>query len=415
MARRSADDGLLDWLPGLLEQARWFAGKGRDGRVVDVRLLTTWVDSYEPLRSWAVLVEYPDGSTEHYHVLAEHTAEGPREPSETGWQDLWTAVAADLRGTSRLDEEVPGWADLPVRVLTGEQSNTSLLIGDALIVKIFRTLERGRSVESEMADLLDGQAMVARNYTTVGIDPGDPRIGPVDLLTVFEQFPTAEDGWELATSRAEQQADFTDEAHTLGVTLRRVHRTLAERAKTAIMPGATITAAMIRRLDAAVDEVPELAPFVPDLRQVFEALADHTLTVQRVHGDFHLGQCLRVAPNAWRIIDFAGEPLKSARERRAPDSPQRDLAGMLRSFCYAGRVGQTRAAPSPAGSAWTLACREAFVSGYRTGDSSPTASERAALRAYELDKAVYDVIYETRNRPTWLPLALGTLNDSLQM
>lgn len=400
-------------MPGLLDSARWFGGKGRGGRVVDVRLLTTWVDSAEPVRSWLVEIVYPGEEVEHYQVVVEHTVDGPREPSASGWQHLWTSVAHDLRGTPRLDEEVPGWADLPARVLTGEQSNTSLLIGDALIVKLFRPLERGQSVESEMADLLDGDPMVARNYATVGIDPGDPRFGPVELLTVAQQFAGAEDGWELALARAGANDDFTPEAEALGVALRRVHRTLAERAHTTHTPGTTIAEGMLARLDAAVVEVPDLAPLAPAIREAFEQLAGRHLVVQRVHGDFHLGQTLRVAPGHWRIIDFAGEPLKSAEERRAPDSPQRDVAGMLRSFCYAGRVGQTRAAPSGAGSAWTSACREAFVSGYHSGDDSPTASERAVLRAYELDKAVYDVIYETRNRPSWVPLALGALTDSV--
>jgi maltokinase len=123
--------------------------------------------------------------------------------------------------------------------------------------------------------------------------------------------------------------------------------------------------------------------------------------VQRVHGDFHLGQTLHTT-RGWKIIDFEGEPAKSLAERAAPDSVWRDIAGMLRSFGYAAA-----SVPGPGSAEWAAECRSAFLNGYTGGSLQP--ADAATLRAYEADKAVYEVIYEVRNRPDWVDIPLTAI------
>jgi maltokinase len=125
------------------------------------------------------------------------------------------------------------------------------------------------------------------------------------------------------------------------------------------------------------------------------------VTAQRVHGDLHLGQTLRTVKN-WKIIDFEGEPAKTMAERVAPDSGWRDIAGMLRSFDYAAAT-----VSGPDTASWADECRTAFLHGYAGGDLDP--QQAAAVRAYEADKAIYEVIYEVRNRPDWVSIPLGAV------
>ena len=120
-----------------------------------------------------------------------------------------------------------------------------------------------------------------------------------------------------------------------------------------------------------------------------------------MHGDFHLGQTLHT-PDGWKIIDFEGEPAKTMAERVAPDSGWRDVAGMLRSFDYAAA-----SVPGPDSAGWAEECRAAFLRGYAGGDLDP--QQAAAVRAYEADKAIYEVIYEVRNRPDWVAIPLGAV------
>jgi maltokinase len=171
---------------------------------------------------------------------------------------------------------------------------------------------------------------------------------------------------------------------------------------------------MHERLDAAVEVVAELAPLADDLRTAFDAVAalPPGVPVQRIHGDLHLGQALRT-DSGWVLIDFEGEPARSLAERTALMSPLRDVAGMLRSFDYAARH---LLAEQPSlrqleyrAAEWAERNRDAFCAGYaRTAGHDPR-DDGVLLRAFELDKAVYEVVYEARNRPTWLPIPLGSI------
>ena len=177
---------------------------------------------------------------------------------------------------------------------------------------------------------------------------------------------------------------------------------------------------MTGRLDAALEVVPELAPHADQLRELFDAVGAITSdTAQRVHGDLHLGQTLRTA-KGWKIVDFEGEPAKPLAERVVPDSPWRDVAGMLRSFDYAPRVAaMTAAATGDDGSEqrafraaeWSARNQAAFLEAYAGREL--TADEQTLLAAYVADKAVYECVYEARNRPTWLSIPMAALSQPM--
>ncbi|MDP9440990.1 MAG: phosphotransferase, partial [Actinomycetota bacterium] len=230
--------------------------------------------------------------------------------------------------------------------------------------------------------------------------------------------------------------DFAGESFRLGVATAEVHADLARVLQTVVAdPGwlKTKASAMRLRVERAASEVPELAPYGERLSRAFDELESLSapVTVQRIHGDFHLGQVLRTL-DGWKILDFEGEPAKPLAERQELDSALRDVAGMLRSFDYAAQhmlTGTSSPATAvPATSApwssaqareqreyraaeWADRNRDAFCAGYaESGGADPRqGANNVLLRAYEIDKAVYEVIYEARNRPTWLRIPLGAV------
>lgn len=294
----------------------------------------------------------------------------------------------------------------------GEQSNTSILFAHLAIMKLFRRIELGRNLDVETHDVLtrSGNPDVATLYGWIegswSAPDGDDADGTnysgdkvnygADLAMITELLTGARDGWEYALAELRSGQDFTAEAQRLGHALAGVHEALKSNFPTGTVAGDEVAAIMTDRLQAAVSAAPQLAPYEHGLQAAFGSLAGRQLEVQRVHGDFHLGQTLHT-PTGWKIIDFEGEPAKTLAERSRPDSIWRDIAGALRSFDYAAAHH-----PDVPARSWADACQQGFLDGY--GVTYPAADE--LLRAYAADKAIYEVVYEARNRPDWVEIPL---------
>src|SRR5215471_14119404 len=316
-------------------------------------------------------------------------------------------------------------------VSTAEQSNTSLLFGEEAILKVFRRPHPGPNPDLEIPRALAeaGSAHVAPplGWVQTTLD-GTPTV----LAILSAYLRSATDGWLLAatsvrdlyaddvTSAAEAGGDFAAEAHRLGEATAEVHRALAEAFGTdELPPGAhrDLAAQMRGRLERAVAAVPELARHERLVSEAFAELAalGEPLTVQRIHGDYHLGQVLRTQAG-WVLLDFEGEPAVPLAERRAPAPALRDVAGMLRSLDYAARhqlPGQfdpqrTRAAARD----WVWRNQAAFCAGYAQAGGTDPGKHAILLRALILDKAVYEVMYEARHRPSWLSIPLDAIADA---
>lgn len=405
----SDSDDLHAALWRLAQDARWFGGRSRGG-ALDGVTLSDWLvppSTGVGIRSAILDVAFDTGGIEHYHVPLVY-----RPPDE--------AVAPELASTqldehpfsvgelcddpgaaglllTLLKEGAPGfeaWGEVPTgltaRRFTGEQSNTSLFFGDQVVCKVFRRLEDGANVDVELHRALAGTGAVAEIH-------GAWRADGRDLAIFTEALADPLDGFDLACEHARTSATFAPHARALGTTLARVHHTLAERLPTAHTDSDNLTTTLGERFDAAALEAPEVESFRQGVRDTWAALPD-TFPTQRIHGDCHLGQVL-LSGGEWRYVDFEGEPLKTLEQRRQPDSRWRDVAGMLRSFDYAAAMGN-------ASTSWLDDCRTAFLDGY----GHPQQGEQGLLDAFEADKAVYEVIYERRNRPQLLHVPIDSLN-----
>ncbi|WP_367325468.1 maltokinase [Streptomyces sp. HUAS ZL42] len=426
----SLGDLLREWLP----RQRWFAGKDRP--VTDLRLLSmtelypgclhllvhathapvpTPGGTHPPGDCYQLLL----GIQEHLSPRLGRALIGRAESGPLAGLTVYDALQ-DPRSAHLLlermrhpgplgplrfesDPAVPVPAGLAPRLLDAEQSNTSLVYGDAFILKLFRRIQPGVNPDLEVPVALAGQGCGRVPAPVAWFRTIHPKEATLGVLQPF--LPDAFDGWTLALDALTRGDDFTAQAHELGRATADVHLALA----TALPVGAAgengrTAAAMIERLETAALTVPALRPFVPGLRTAFAALAgcDSGPPAQRIHGDLHLGQVLR-AGRDWFVIDFEGEPSRPLAERRSAHSPVRDIAGMLRSFDYAAR--QRR----PWRPEWARRCREAYCAGYAVRAGWDPRKKHALLRAYETDRAVYEVLYEARHRPDWLPVPMAAI------
>jgi maltokinase len=457
--------GLLTaWLPG----QRWFAGKGREFEIESVTQLGALTGPPHPSAVWLVRLRYSDGGTETYqvplvqrrkqldtltHVLVGQAPAADGSRRQVYWYDAlhdkevsgaWLRhIQGDDTAGGMTFTLAPRVTELPVDapslVLTVEQSNTSLRYGDEAILKVFRRVSAGVNPDIEVSEALariGADRHVAKLLGWVsgqwresgGAEaPDHEALGSLAMLQEFMR--TGTDGWELAKTSVrdlyaeadlhadEVGGDFAGEAHRLGLAAAGMHLDLATALPTDILGASELreqAAAMRDRLDRAVDVVPKLADYTGGLLQAYDALGGHEpgVPVQRVHGDFHLGQVLRTS-HRWVVLDFEGEPSKPLPERRALNSPLRDIAGMLRSFEYAARHLLADHPHQPQlvfrAEEWADRNRSAFCDGYAEGAGWDPREDSILLRAYEAEKAVYEAVYEARHRPTWLDIPLSTL------
>ncbi|RAS60798.1 maltokinase [Lentzea atacamensis] len=420
-------DKLVTTLPDVLPTLRWFGGKDRP--VTAVRPLRTTPLS-DDLVHVIVEVEQP-GRTEKYQLIISEHSDGfdaTADPERNGLLLTKIAAGEHLDGITFAHEEgVELRTSLRGRPIGVEQSNTSLIYGQQYILKIFRKLARG-----ENRDLVMHRALRSVGCEHIALPLGSISTEldgePVTLAMLQEFLPDAVEGWDMAKTSVrdlmaeadlhadEVGGDFAGEACRLGHAVAKVHADLAEALGTRIADEDAIThaiAGMQQRLDTVLEAVPELGRYEEALRATFEEARQHIgqIPIQHIHGDLHLGQVLRTV-HGWLLIDFEGEPAAPAAERNALKSPLRDVAGMLRSFDYAARqllIGQPdddqleyRAME------WTKRNRAAFCDGYAEVAADPR-DNTYLLRAFELDKAVYEVAYEHANRPEWLTVPLSSI------
>lgn len=392
---------LVAWLPG----RRWF---GAGDRAVERVVVADVTDLGRGLLIVLVDVSLA-GETEprRYQLPIGLSNRRPSDPI-TELSGLWAGDATDdpelmrhllgvlaegrAHGEMRFTAEVPLVSATPARRLTAEQSNTSVVYGDTYVLKFFRRLFPGSHPEVEV-----GRA--ARTAPTLA-----PLLGVVEhgdtTLAVLQGFEAgATSGWDLAGTPG-----FARRAAGLGEAVAATHTALAEAFGRTTFSRADIRAAvdgMRDRLARTATEARALTPYVGALDALLvEAGRSATpgSVRQRVHGDLHLGQVL-ATERGWLVIDFEGEPATPISERAAWDSPARDVAGVLRSLDYA--------AARTADPAWAAAAEREFLAGYAR--RSGTVLDRALLRACQLDKAIYEVGYETRNRPDWAGIPLRAL------
>lgn len=364
-----------------------------------------------------------------------HLYDAPEDPAFTellaGMIAQGKSVGDDLM-TARGVPASP-WPAGPMTstVMRGEQSNTSVAYSPeggsgspSVICKIFRMLHDGQNPDVVLQSALfaAGSRSVPPIFGSIVAEWPDARqVGgrAQGHLAFAQRFLTGSvDAWELALAAGASLADFTASARQIGIATADVHATLAKALPTREATESDIESTALAwqgRLDAALAEVPDLALQRPSIELVYErAMSVPWPRLQSIHGDLHLGQILAVPDDSWVIIDFEGEPMRPLSERSQLDLPLRDVAGMLRSFDYAAG-SQTF---SPEVLEWAHECRAAFVDGYIAGSGRDVRRNRVLLDAFELDKALYEVVYEARNRPTWLPIptnAVRRITDRVEL
>lgn len=392
-----------------------------------------WVaDGAEPPSGGEVLVE----------AAGLRAFDAPASPEGAAALGAALASARTGAGTGPTLRTVPGAtfaAPGRAKPMGVEQSNTSVVFDGEVMCKFFRRLHPGPNPDVELSAAL----------TTAGCRAVPPLVGWAELnvaggtctVAMLQRFVAgSSDGWELAIESARAAvsagaagmggpADFSAAAAELGEAVADVHRSLATALpRPAPVPAEEIIAPMRARLAHVASVVPQVKELSDAARTVFDAAAaslDGDAEVQRIHGDLHLGQVLH-SGGGWLLIDFEGEPSRPWDERRLPDHPLRDIAGMVRSFDYAAHfplmdvgdaagTGGTGTTGDAAGAAadWAARCIGAFLDGYARVTGADPRARRALLDAFILDKAIYECLYESQHRPGWLPLPLGAVRRIL--
>jgi maltokinase len=424
-------DALAGALRPHLTAQRWFAGSAADE--IDLT-----VDEIEIMRAeWPILLRVVVSAA----GTRWHLPLGVRPPDRMGTilegkpnaaigtldTDQGHAVVYDAMVDHELSIELlhtidPSLSVTHVRPLGADQSNTSVVFDEQVVLKLFRQLGDGANEDVEVP-----AALGAVGFTNVPRLLGVWRHGNHDLATLSEFLSGAVDGFHLALTSlhdalasggppAEAGGDFAPDARRLGMVTAQLHLSMAE--AFGVFPSDVE--------QSIADMVSQLARSsvgrVDAIREIYESLRDIELgPAIRLHGDFHLGQAMRTDAG-WYIVDFEGEPARPRDERKRPAPAVRDVAGMLRSFHYAAEVGLRDFGYSSDADArlvagdWQARNEVAFLDGYNDVPGirrllpPDLASRRLVLSAFLIDKAVYEVGYETAHRPDWAEIPLSAID-----
>jgi len=441
---------LGQFLPG----QRWFAGQESALDRVSARRVEVLRSGWPAMLRVELKAEFLSGAAEDYQVLVGLRPKGSAivgldgahvvvigefdSPEGACWgYDALSDPELALSLYEMLAPKSAGKA-VAVRAMGAEQSHTSLVFDERLVLKVFRRLVRGRSPELEIT-----KALTEVHFDHIAGMVAEWRTDEFDLGLIQKFLAGGVEGRRLAATSirdlyghggdpAQAGGDFGAEAERLGQTTAQMHIALAD--AFGIEPGAPAAWADLMGKQLARISHPKLDK--PAISKVFEDLS-HVAEAGpaiRTHGDYHLGQVVRT-DSGWYVFDFEGEPARPMQERTLTSSPLKDVAGMLRSLHYAAlgvwfEGASATPAPDrgdfsnfPAGeagrnwvdlaNAWVERNRRAFLDGYvacahsHKGLLPPAASFDLVLEAYELDKAVYEVGYELAHRPdwTWIPLS----------
>ena len=362
----------------------------------------------------------------------------------------------------------PGWSrdgDHSTTVGSAEQSNTSIVIDDRGIYKLFRVLTPGAHPEVEVTRFLTTTARFANTPPLLAetrLEAGDEAITTGMLQ---EYLPGSKDAWSFALERGrpnfiaprdrEPANDFLPDARKLGAITRAMHGALASGTDSAFAPEPFRTEDLERQAHRVQQSIRESLALleaqtetgrIPAQRtaearalvrrvehytgfvdEIVDTLGDDLGSRIRTHGDYHLGQVLRTASDDFMIIDFEGEPARTLAERRQKMSPLRDVAGMLRSFSYAaatmaaGVERQLDMTTRELRSArWERDGRAAYFAGYLAapghGQLLPSTDDnvKALVALFETEKVFYELSYELNNRPEWVGIPMKGIARLLQ-
>lgn len=305
--------------------------------------------------------------------------------------------------------------------LTSEQSNTSIVYARSgapgVILKVIRRWYAGHNPDVELSRALRESGTVPRIVGSAALSIGSET---ADVLVCQEFVDGARDAWQVAQAEA---ASYTGDAQphgvlasarALGTLTRTMHGALAARFSVCAATAEAQTElreSWLERLAAAVNAAPELAEWEGTITTSYSATAHvRWPQLQRIHGDFHLGNVLLLPDGSWKVIDFEGEPLRPLRERVRNDLALRDVAGMLRSFDYVAGAADLSGGHTHASHEWAQAAQAEFFAGYGDLDEE----QHVLLDALTLDKALYEVAYETHERPSWVSIPLASVHRMLE-
>lgn len=450
-------DALELQLPGYLHAQRWFGGQSR---AIQQAVLERWVE-LEKTGACICVVSVTDTNgvrTEHQLYLIA----GPEEDGQRPVLDALTAseVRAELLALVLSGEGREGYrADLvcelvssETEVCTGEgrlvgveQSNSSIVYGNACILKVYRRLEHGENPDVELGTYLTREAGFSGVPSVLASARLESADGYSVVALMLQQYvPNQGDGWAWAlenAGRAMSESGNGDElrqwlqgerrslegAAALGETTALLHTALAAATAEGLQPvpvSEDDLAAWQEELRQEASEtystVKQVGLDEPELREVLQRIAEMEGTdggsdvaglKMRVHGDYHLGQVLRTE-NGFVVLDFEGEPARTLPERRALQHPLVDVAGMVRSWSYAAHTAGQRANNQELSEDWERPMRERFLGAYfQTAASAnreflPGEDDVRVhlLSLFELRKALYEIRYELNNRPEWVSI-----------